>query len=570
MPIAHLPALLAWTLPLLAAGDPPAAPSSAPSAIPTGPLAPVGFSSVDVAMERALELAKLAGDKGRIEHIGTSREGRQITVVTLGNTDPSRKMPAMLVVGGMDAVNFASPEQVLESARAILRDKPNLLDTMRVHLVIVANPDARASAMQSKQPRATNARAVDDDRDGRIDEDGPADFDTDGFVTEMRRVAPPGVTATHMIDPVDPRILRPAKREKGEVATHEILTEGRDNDGDGRIGEDPEGGVDLDRNFPHRWPEAERDAGPYPLSEPESLAIAKFVRAHPEIVTAVVFGRHDTLASFPDTKDKDSTGRTPMVYLTEDHELYHELGKSWIETTKLEKSANADLAGSLVLWLADHRGIAAVAANGWTRPEPPKLAEGTQAPAETGDTEQSAWLANSERAYEAPGFIAWRPIRHPKWGDVEIGGFIPFFRESPTAAQATELAKKCAPFVIDLAARHPVINASEVTITPLSAGLARVALRVTNTGTLASTTEMGRITGVVPPVVVRVGVPPESVLSGRAVEKIERLLPGASVDYEWTIRVPTTGKLDLTISGPTFDTITRTASMAVAQQESSQ
>ena len=89
-------------------------------------------------------------------------------------------------------------------------------------------------------------------------------------------------------------------------------------------------------------------------------AFARFVRDHPEITSAVVFGRHDTLVNFPDTKDKDSTGRTPVAYLAEDHAIYRDFAKLWKESTKIEKSEQADLAGSLVLWLADHRGIAAV------------------------------------------------------------------------------------------------------------------------------------------------------------------------------------------------------------------
>ena len=353
--------------------------------------------------------------------------------------------------------------------------------------------------------------------------------------------------------------MRPANRDKGEVATHEVFVEGADRDGDGVHCEDGAGGVDLDRNFPHRWPEFSRDAGPYQLSEPETLAIAGFVRDHPEIVTAVVFGRHDTLASFPDTKDMDATGRTPMVYHRDDHGLYRDFGKLWKESTKVERSAGADLAGSLVLWLANHRGIAAVAANGWARPEPPPLPEGTPALPETGDAEQSAWLAVSDRMRDGAGFVPWKTFEHPELGAVEVGGFAPFFRESPTPAEAAELARKSAAFVTALATKRPKIEVSDAVLTPLADGLARVEVRVTNTGSLATTTEMGRITRSVPPVVVRLSLPPDAVFSGRPVEKIERLAAGASEEFAWTVRLDRGASVDVSVSGPFFNPIVRTA-----------
>ena len=533
------------------ADDPPAPATEPPAQADPGPLAPAGFASSDLA-------ALAARPHHTIETIGTSRGGEPIHAITLTKAPAGRKLPALLLVGGMDGGQLASTAQVLAALEALAADDTGLLERVRVFAIPRANPDAREAALTGRQPRAENARRVDDDRDGVSDEDGPRDVDGDGFVVAMRRVAPPGRTATHVVDAADPRIVRAPDRAKGETATHELMVEGLDADGDGRIAEDGSGGVDLDRNFPHRYPEFADDAGPHPLSEPEALAIAKFVRDHPEIATAVVFGRHDTLAKFPDTKDKDFTGRTPMVYLVEDHDLYRDLAKSWKDATGLERSAGADLAGSLVLWLANHRGIAAVAANGLSRPEAPPLPEGAPPAPETGDGEQAAWLAVSDRLYGGRGFIAWRAFEHPTLGPVEIGGFAPFFRESPTAADASLLAKRTAPFVTALAARRPEIVASDAVVTPLADGLARVEFRITNAGNLATTTNMGRIAGVVPPVVVRVGVAPADVLAGRPVVKIDRLAAGESRDFSWIVRMPASGATTVTVSGPFLDTIERT------------
>jgi len=552
------------------ADDPPPPATPAPAVEP-GPMAPAGYSAPDAVRERMQTLAKSMQGRASLVTIATSREGRAVQALVIGDQDMKRKMPAMLLVAGMDGVQLGSTEQLLGALEAALRDNPKLVESMRLYAIPEANPDARAWAIKNKHPRATNARVVDDDRDGASDEDAPADANGDGIVATIRRVAPPGERATHVIDAVDARIVRSANKDNGEVATHQVFVEGGDRDQDGFASEDAAGGVELDRNFPHRWPEFASEAGTYPLSEPESMGIARFVRDHADITTAVVFGRHDTLVHFPDTKDKDSTGRTPVAYLAEDHDLYREFGKFWKESTKIEKSDHTDLAGSLVLWLADHRGIAAVAANGWTRPEvpkPPEPKEGEpkpETPKETGDGEQSAWLTLSEKVYRG-GFIAWKPAQHPFYGACEIGGFAPFFRESPTIAQARELGARTAPFLAALAAKRARIEASEPKVTPLANGLAQIEFRIVNAGNMPTVTEMGRITGAVPPVIVRLidpksgkGLVPETVLSGRPVNKIDRLPASESREFTWIVRLPAGGAVDIATSGPTFDTIIRTA-----------
>jgi hypothetical protein len=94
----------------------------------------------------------------------------------------------------------------------------------------------------------------------------------------------------------------------------------------------------------------------------------------------------------------------------------------------------------------------------------------------------------------------------------------------------------------------------------LADGLARIDFRVTNAGTIATTTEMGRITDVVPPVVVRLlvdGKPlsPEAVLAGRPVEKLPRIEASASREFSWIVRLPASGAVDVSVAGPFFDEI---------------
>jgi len=124
-----------------------------------------------------------------------------------------------------------------------------------------------------------------------------------------------------------------------------------------------------------------------------------------------------------------------------------------------------------------------------------------------------------------------------------------------------------APFLAALAAKRARIEASEPKITPLANGLAQIEFRIVNAGNMPTVTEMGRITGAVPPIIVRLidpasgkGLVPETVLSGRPVNKIDRLPASESREFTWIVRLPAGGAVSIATSGPTFDTIIRTAS----------
>ena len=90
--------------------------------------------------------------------------------------------------------------------------------------------------------------------------------------------------ATLIPDSKDPRILRKADTAKGEKPVYSEGTEGIDDDNDGSIDEDPVGGVNLNRNWPHGWTEYTPETGIYPTSEPEVNGLIRFAYSHPELV----------------------------------------------------------------------------------------------------------------------------------------------------------------------------------------------------------------------------------------------------------------------------------------------
>jgi Zinc carboxypeptidase len=333
----------------------------------------------------------LVGPNAEVVRIGASREGRELIALRLGAGDTTGR-PAILITAGLDGQHLVGAEVALRVARELLSEEtlakhPDLLSKVTLWVIPCANPDALEATLRGPLAQRGALRPVDDDRDGAIDEDGPLDLDGDGVIVEMRvkNPAPPYV-ATLVLDAADPRLLRTPETglsaKPFEAPQYAVFTEGDDVDGDGRIGEDGPGEVDLNRNFPHRYPEFSRDAGPHQLSEPETKALVDFVLAHPEFVAAITYGRHDSLVKAPEGRDNDATGRTPLVHGGADVDLYQAIGKLYRDTTGQSRSGSAEHDGSFWLWLANHRGLLSVACTAWGRPDlpPPPESKPTSPP----------------------------------------------------------------------------------------------------------------------------------------------------------------------------------------------
>ncbi|MCA9310354.1 MAG: hypothetical protein KDA21_04060, partial [Phycisphaerales bacterium] len=305
--------------------------------------------------------------------IGASGEGRPIHLLRVGSGEPTAG--ALLIVAGLDGRHRVGSEAALALAGRLAEMWDELPEGRVVYIIPAANPDNAAWQLDGAHPTEDFGGvfvAFDDDRDRRIDEDGPQDLNGDGVITMMRVADPPigsGLVRTHVIDEDEPRLMREPKSAEGESPTHALLIEGRDVDGDGRIGEDGRGGVLLNHNFPYRWPEHVDDAGQHQLSQPESLALVRWMLEHDEITTVLVYGPDDTLVSTPVAGKTDDTRRVPLGILDEDKAVYEMIGARFKEITGIQKGGDADLPGSLLGWSYAQFGAFTFGTSVWVRPD---------------------------------------------------------------------------------------------------------------------------------------------------------------------------------------------------------
>jgi hypothetical protein len=532
--IALLPALFAT---LHASQDgAPAAPVAAAQAFV--PVEARDTASLSAHLE---SFAKSNAGRASLRVAAKSPVDRPIHLLTLSeDVAKADAQPAILVLAGMDGHRWASTEAALALADGLVRTWPAGLAGVTVHVVPRGNPDpAEAFARGIRRAYSGDGISHDNDKDGPGDEDPPRDLNGDGLVTQMRKAgeAMPWTKPSLVTDPADARLMRAPKSAEGELPTWTVWTEGIDADADGRIGEDWVGGIDPERNFPHRWPEFEDETGVYPLLAPESKWLADFVITHPQVIAALVLGRHDTVVNVPDARQRTPHGM-PWMIDESDAAAYGELAKAYREITGQSRASGADTSGSFVAWMNAQRGIPTFATTLWGRPDlpdAPKPPEGTPAPPTPADPEEAAWLRYSDEMRGGRGFVPWTKQPHPQLFEVEVGGWVPGFRENPPIDQVAPAAAKHVQFLERIAGARAKVTLAEPTVTALGPGLWRVETSISNTGRLPTVMRGGRAEGVAQAHVVRISVPVDRIRSGKRVQVMRGLDAGAQERFTWIV-----------------------------------
>jgi hypothetical protein len=164
-------------------------------------------------------------------------------------------------------------------------------------------------------------------------------------------------------------------------------------------------------------------------------------------------------------------------------------------------------------------------------------AGGTGADGDTGegiDLRLLQWM-DSEKV---DGFVSWTPFKHPSLGDVEIGGFKPYVTVNPPAAKIADLGAAHAKFVVHLTSLFARVAIAKTEVTALGGGLYRVKADVENAGFLPTSLAQGVTARSVKPVMIQLGVPPESIITGAEKTSFIPALAGSGSrqSYEWVIK----------------------------------
>ncbi len=457
--------------------------------------------------------------------IGRSVEGRDLWCITVNNpkTGDDRSKPAMYVDGNIHGNEVQAAEAGLYTAWYLAEHYDRvpkikqLVDERAFYIVPTVNPDGRAHWFGG--PNTTNSSRsgkspLDDDRDGRADEDGYNDVNGDGQVTQMRRRDPLG---RYRASADDPRVMVPVRQ--GEAGEYELLgTEGIDDDGDGQVNEDPPGGYDMNRNWPADWQpnHVQFGAGPYPLCWPETRAVADFVLDHPNIAGVQAF--HNAAGMIlrgPGHPTRQAE------YGPDDDRIAEAIGAVGARMLPFYRNLviHKDLYGvhgGFIGWTYEHLGIFSFTNELWNndqllgRPQPPP-ADNQQALARAvGNERQDDQMFANDRLLFGAQFVPWTEADHPLYGKIEVGGFVKQSQRVPPPFLIEELCHRNAAFVLYHADQMPRLEFAGLESKALGDGVFEVTATVKNTRSIPTIAGQARRH--------RIGLPDTATIVGDGLE----------------------------------------------------
>ncbi len=489
---------LKWTMVLVMSGLIAAAPAYSAQKVPISFDEYHGFTGT---VNYLKAVAKAYPNITKLVEIGQSNMGRPIYVLVISNMgtgttldahvelhnmrkegvknvppmEPYQGKPGHWICGATHGNEFTGTEVCLYTIDKLVSGYNSdtqikqLVDTKTFYICPMVNPDGVYNSVDKGSPQRQNSMMKDDDEDGKINEDGPDDLDGDGRILQFRYKDPKG---QYVIDEEDPRLmLRLRRNEKTDKERYSLIQEDRDNDGDGKRGEDSEAGIDLNRNFPEGWFKPDGFAGgqgDYPTSAPETRAIAEFLTNHTNVLMAQNYHtsggftyRPLGTAPHPNLHPKDVAvldfimgkkylellgEKIPEAWQNPDEldkykealketsknkyaiQRGYELPRAWRVSYDEERDQRYSY-GMATDWMYLQYGIYAITTELWNPakdiPDFPRVEED-----ETYTNIQRAALKYQDEKYGGNLFVSWKKFKHPELGEGEIGGWLPNYRNN--------------------------------------------------------------------------------------------------------------------------------------------
>jgi len=425
-----------------------------------------------------------------VRSIGKSRQGRDMWLAVVNpKTGPvDTEKPAMFIDGNIHGNEIQAAETVLYTLWYLAKAYGNndhlteLMDDYTFYLLPVENPDSRAwwfSKIASAHGPRGNQRPHDDDGDGLIDEDGPDDLDGDGSIGQMWIRDPDG---DWLRDTVDDRIFRRIREgEKGEWTR--LGQEGIDNDGDGRINEDDTTADDMNRNWPADWkPDyVQNGAGLYPLSNPETRAIADFVRDHPNIAGYQSYHNAGGMI----LRGPGASYRNDF-YPRSDTQVYDTIANMGETLLPYYRSMviYRDLYGvhgGEVNWTGESLGIVSFTNELWSDNKY------FQRDGSYDETKMWAWR---DKLDFGQTFTPYTEVDHPEYGKVLVGGFNKWSSRNTPTFMLEEEAHRNFAFTMFHAEQMPLLEIKPIEVEQKSPGFWQLTVEITNDRAIPTRTEI--------------------------------------------------------------------------------
>jgi hypothetical protein len=332
-------------------------------------------------------------------------------------------------------------------------DVTHIIDTKTIYLRPVDNPDGHELYLNTAQSNRSTVRPTDNDGDGLLDEDPPDDLDGDGMILTMRwKDEKKGNLKPDPNDPTGRIMKRVPAGEGIYLSSSEGIDndmDGRLNE-DGIGGLDlhrnyPENWRPETELTGRGY--TQNGAGEFPLSETETRAVVEFLLTHPNVN---VVNSMDT--SVPMHLRPPSTSKSEERMYPEDLQWYKTFDDIGKKITGYEKAGDVyqDYGnGNPLFGHGPDFGYWYYGAI-WYGDE---IWNGGRFKDYNNDgvIDQLDMIKWDDEENDSSGFLEWKPAHHPVYGDIELGGFNPkFFSQNPPPRLLDSWAGKEALFNLEM------------------------------------------------------------------------------------------------------------------------
>ncbi len=489
-----------------------------------------------------------------VRSLAKTNGGKDIWLLTIG-TGKTESKPAIAVVGGTEGQHLLGTELAIGFAENLLKSSgtdsiKNLLAKTTFYVFPNMSPDAMEQYFAKlKYERTGNATETDDDRDGKLNEDGFDDLDGNGKITMMRIESPAGDYKLH---PDDPRILIKADPSKGEKGKYILLTEGIDNDKDGLLNEDGEGGIVFNKNFTYKHTPFAPGSGDFPVSEKETRALLDFLFDAFNVYAVVSFGTNNNLSAPIAYNAAAAQQRILSGYLEPDAKVSSMVSDMYNKVTGTKDAPKASPAGGDILsWGYFHYARYSFSTPGWWVPKS-KPDTAKKEKAFTVEDASANYLRWSAQQGITGTFTAWKEVQHPDYPNqkVEVGGIDPYVLLNPPYKMVGDITKKHTDFLVKLADQQAEIDVINLKTEKLGGGITRVSFDLINKGAFSTHTKLGERSYFLKKLKVAVNTTDkQEVVGGRRVTLLGSLEGAATQSFSWLIKG--TGKLVIEAGCPT-------------------
>lgn len=293
------------------------------------------------------------------------------------------------------------------------------------------------------------------------------------------------------------------------------------------------------------------------------------------------FGRRRSGEDTPQRQPRD-----PQPKKTDDNDvsLFKKVSEEYKKITGIKSTISEKPVGSMLEWGYFQYGVPTFSANLWSVREDKadtskkvedKGAEKTEEKPDQpmdrrafmsqrfagrmggrgGDQKQATnadqkWLNWIDKENRGNGFVTWEKYQHPQLGEVEIGGFQPYFRINPPADQIKSLGESHAKFALYLAEQFAEITMDDPEIEKLSSNLFQIKVKIHNRGKLPYATGMGQRSRNITPILLQLKLEDDEnmkLFGGSKRYDLHNLEAGAEQEYKWVIISPPGKKIDISL-----------------------